>query len=88
MVNDQGRISNYADIVIQWFESVLTQLHYISFLATCSGFYKTIFKANDSYGEVHSVCTYIMGSQSVYINYKNFENFSFKNASLRSKEFS
>jgi len=33
----------FLDNSIKWFYSVLTQLQYISFLATCFGFYKTIF---------------------------------------------
>ena len=41
--------------------SVLKQLQYISFLAT------NHLQANVNYMEVHSVCTYIMGSHSVYI---------------------
>jgi hypothetical protein len=41
--------------------SVLKQLQYISFLAT------NHLQANVNHREVHSVCTYIMGSDSVYI---------------------
>jgi len=40
--------------------SVSTQHQYISFLATCFGFYKNHLQSNVNYREVHSVRTYIM----------------------------
>jgi len=43
---------------------VLTKHQYVSFLATCFGCYKTIFRIMLTM-EVHSVCTYIMGSNNV-----------------------
>jgi len=57
----------FLDNSIKWFYSVLIQLQYISFLATCFGFYKNHLQATVNYMEVHSVCTYIMESHSFYI---------------------
>ena len=58
--------------------SVLIKIHY--FLGYMYWFKKTHLQANVNYMDVHSVCTYVMGSHSVYI--KSYqENFPFKNVS-------
>jgi hypothetical protein len=60
--------------------SVLTQIQYISFLATCFGFYKTIFKPMLTIGRYIQCVHPIVFTQ----NHNNYKNFLFKNASLRS----